>query len=214
MKNPPSSYTQIIPRVTLEHLRTIDGHVQWQKNILRQKYEDRQKRYANAWTLTKQRVVDLENRRKRDNLKAIAKNRARHERFQFQWDSVKNTEFYKKLNRVAFFNSRDQKKIANIAQLKQTKLADKRVKELKRYWTIFNRQKQSIEYNKALIDECIEHKSKYHNKNVDFHVNKKPEMKQQFVEDCTFVQVGVSIQVQFVDFFSSYIISFHGIYII
>lgn len=185
----PLSYTHTIPEVTAEHLRALEGNVEWHKEILRQQYDDRQKRYAETWTLTKKRVADLAIRRKLENSRVIAENRARHEQFQFRLNKVKNDAFYKNLNLIAFFNTRDKRKTANMAQTRQAKLDEKRRNELKRYWTIFDRQKRSIEYNKTLIDECIENKPKYNN-SVEAIVVKKRETNQEPLEKCPFTEVS------------------------
>lgn len=191
LKFPLSHKHHTISGLTPEHLKALEGNVEWHKEILQQEYEDKQKRFAEKWTLTKKRAVDLANRRKRENMKVIATNRARHEQYQFQLHKVKNNEFYKRLTLIAFFNHRDKKKVINIAQRKELKLTEKHTNELKRYWTIYDRQKLSIEYNKTLIDECIEHKPKISNF-VETNVGKKKEIKEP-LEKCPFTQVKLII---------------------
>lgn len=142
--------------ITAEHLLYAEDRVKYRKQLLRDEYESWLRRLAENWTRKKKRVADLMKSRSARKAERAAKNRAAREKIDLQLDKIEIDEFYRKLKLENHLRNKDAKLAANLANLKRTRLAEKRNRDVARYCKLYNNQKYRIENDmRALIRKCM-----------------------------------------------------------
>lgn len=186
-----SLYNSVIGQVTEKHLEIFKTNVDKRKEIIQYAYEAKQQQYIDKLALTKERIANVEKRRRIDNLKLSAKRKSAHEKFLVRLDLRREFEFYKKLTLAANLKKRDKDKAEKLAKFKQRILHRKHKNEIKRYMVIYDRQKSTIKQNNALIDKCFEETVSDETVSLEEinEIEEEVEIEPESSKDCSFHQV-------------------------
>lgn len=164
--------------ITAEHLKILENKVQFNKGLLRQQYEVRQKDYAEKKRFYEQRIADLAKIRETENMTKIAKNQKRIDNFCFGSCSVKTKELYRIRQLIADISSRDQRKAIILEKIKKNRPCIKYENALKRRAKILKKR-----HDEELIREVRQKNRKNIIQKIDIVEEETP------METCTYIKV-------------------------